>query len=196
MIRLRLATTTQPPAGRTPRHRAPAASRPATAVLAGIPQDNAETRPAPMSLGPVHAARHAARRHAVILALAAACTQAAEVPSLGRLFNTPQQRAQLDAQRMGGQAPAAAETGQPAPAPAPPPAPAPAPPPPQVLNGVVKPAGGKATVWLNQEPLPVERRTMGRNGQITVVLPSGRRITLKPGQRYDETTGEVRDDVE
>jgi hypothetical protein len=134
-----------------------------------------------------------ARLHAAILALLTVGAQAADAPSLGRLFNTPQQRAQLDAQRMGAAVPA------PAPAPTAPAAPAAAqspPPPPVVLNGVVKPAGGKATVWLNREPLPDERRIVGSNGGITVVLPSGQRITLKPGQRYDETTGEVRDDTE
>lgn len=127
------------------------------------------------------------------LALSAPLARAAEPPPLGRLFNTPQQRAQLDAQRYG-----AAQPAPPAPpaerANAAPPAPPP-PPPPLVLNGVVRPAHGRATVWLNQEPVPEARRIVRRDGKVTLILPSGQQITLKPGQRYDETTGEVRDEA-
>jgi hypothetical protein len=124
------------------------------------------------------------------LALSATLVHAAEPPPLGRLFNTPQQRAQLDAQRYG--------AAQPVPS-APPAEPAtaapPAPPPPLVLNGVVRPAHGRATVWLNQEPVPEGRRTVRRDGKVTLILPSGRQVTLKPGQRYDESTGETRDEA-
>lgn len=126
-----------------------------------------------------------------LLAVFAAGAHAAEPPPLGRLFNTPQQRAQLDAQRNGGAEPAA-----PVP-PAPPAAPAaapPQPPPPLVLNGVVRPAHGRPTVWLNQEPVPDAQRIVRRDGKVTLILPSGRQVTLAPGQRYDETTGEVRDE--
>lgn len=134
--------------------------------------------------------RHAAMRRIALCMLAATLApplpaRAAEPPPLGRLFNTPQQRAQLDAQRYG-----VAQPAQPAEAAPPPPSP---PQPPLVLDGVVRPAGGKATVWLNQEPVPEGRRTVRRDGKVVLTLPSGQRVVLKPGQRYDEATGEVRD---
>lgn len=126
---------------------------------------------------------------AVVTLLLALPAGAAEPPPLGRLFNTPEQRAQLDAQRYGAAQPAApVEATSPAPPPPPPPAPL-------VLNGVVRPARGAATVWLNQEALPDSRRIVRRDGKVTLILPSGQRVTLKPGQRYDETTGEVRDET-
>lgn len=106
---------------------------------------------------------------------------ASEPPPLGRLFNTPQQRAQLDTQRSG-----TAPSVVPADA-------APPLPPPLVLNGVLRPAHGNSTVWLNHEVLPNGRRTLGPDGKVTLTLHSGRRVTLKPGQRYIEASGEIRD---
>jgi len=123
---------------------------------------------------------------AAALLLTAGAAGATEPPPLGRLFNTPQQRAQLDAQRYGtAQSAVTVDAAPPAPAP---------PPPPLVLNGVVRPAQGKATVWLNQQAVSDGQRMVRRDGKVTLLLPSGRRVTLKPGQRYDETTGEVRDE--
>lgn len=122
-------------------------------------------------------------------AVPAASSHAAEAPPLGRLFNTPQQRMQLDAQRDGTAQSALPADSMPV-APAPPP---PQPPAPLVVNGVVRPAHGKATVWLNQEPLPDGQRVLRSDGKVTLILPSGQRVTLKPGQHYDEATGEVRD---
>lgn len=136
----------------------------------------------------VSAAGRGAITAAVLCAALAPAAHAAEPPPLGRLFNTPQQRMQLDAQRYGtaqSVPPPDSVAAAPAP-PAPPPAPL-------VVNGVVRPAHGKATVWLNQEPLPDGQLIVRRDGSITLILPSGQRVTLKPGQRYDETTGEVRD---
>lgn len=114
--------------------------------------------------------------------LAPHCTGAA--PVLGRLFSTPSERAQLDARRAGPPPPAAPEA----------PATPPPPPAPVVLDGVAQSSKGPATVWVNQTPLPEAARTVRRDRSVTMVLPSGRRVTLKPGQRYDESTGEVHDE--
>ncbi|GAB2838685.1 hypothetical protein GCM10027277_01970 [Pseudoduganella ginsengisoli] len=111
---------------------------------------------------------------------------AAEPPPLGRLFTTPQQRAQLDAQRY----------GVPQTAPAAEVAPPPPPQPPVVVNGVVRPSRGNATIWLNQEPVPEGQRITRRDGKVVVTLSSGQRVTLKPGQRYDEAAGGVRDEAQ
>jgi hypothetical protein len=109
---------------------------------------------------------------------------APQVRHLGRLFSTPQQRAQLDAQRDGnaveGQAGADAAA-----------APAPAPPAPLQLNGVVQRKGGRATVWLNDAQLAEPASQVLPDRSVLLHLPSGKRITLKAGQSYDETTGAI-----
>lgn len=119
------------------------------------------------------------------LLLGATCCARAQVPQLGRLFTTPEQRAQLDAQRYG------PPPGTPAP-PAPPPPPPP-PAPPVELNGVVERSSGRSTVWLNQAPQqePYNQLDQARGGTLSLRLSNGQVVLLKPGQRYDPASGSV-----
>ncbi len=124
--------------------------------------------------------------------LAQARTPAATTADLGRLFHTPAQRAALDQAR-----------DRPAPGTGRPPA-APVAPPPSVLSvdGIVRRDDGRATVWINQQPVrapadagsvrvgPVRDATDG----VELRIPdAGRRMRLKVGQEADADSGEVRD---
>ena len=125
------------------------------------------------------------------LLLLAACGAAHGI-TLGRLFTSPADRAQIDALR------AASTNVQPI---APPPAaeataapPAPAPPPePVVLNGIVKRSNGKSTIWLNQTPQDDNPNLRAAKGAVALRLPSGRQVILQPGQRYDPLDDKVKD---
>lgn len=141
---------------------------------------------------------------ALAAALLAAAPVAAAQP-LGRLFNTPAERGQLDSQRNAPPAAAPNEVGGPpgmAPADANQPGanggtPPPAPPEILVLNGTLRTSGGRSTVWLNDVPqrgkqLQLPQRQRGA-AQLTVRLPSGQTVLLKPGQRYDLRDGKVKD---
>lgn len=75
----------------------------------------------------------------------------------------------------------------------------PPPPPPEtlVMNGVLRTSSGRSTVWLNDIPqsgqqLKVVQRARSAP-QLTVQLPSGKKVLLKPGQRYDLAEGRVKD---
>ena len=141
---------------------------------------------------------------ALLAAALAAPTQAG--PVLGRLFATPAERAEMETHR-GASAALAPQSGMPAgqaePAPdpnAPPaadqPAAAPPPPPPAlVMNGVLRSSSGRSTVWLNDVPQSgAQNHFTNRGGAaLTVTLPSGKRIVLRPGQRYDLGEGRVKD---
>jgi hypothetical protein len=123
-----------------------------------------------------------------LLALAAAMgTPAAHAqpPHLGRLFTTEAERQRLDAQRTGTNASAVP------PAPAPETAAPPPPPAPLTVNGVVLRSGGHATVWINQVPQAgaVRLGPDGRTPAVTVTLPGGASVTVKPGQQVDPVTG-------
>jgi hypothetical protein len=123
----------------------------------------------------------------LLVLLASQSTQAAE--SLGRLFFTPAQRNSLDAGKK-----LKAVAGQPAPSG------------PQMttLNGVVTRSDGESTVWVNG-------RAVGRNGTPSVKAsastsdPAAARINLrdarnpirlKVGQRFDRSTGKVKESYE
>ena len=114
-----------------------------------------------------------------------ALTARAQSPQLGRLFLSPEQRAQLDTQRYG--------APPPDPALAAPPPPPPPPAPPVELNGVVQRSSGRSTVWLNQEAQnePHNRLASGKPGTLTLRLSNGQVVRLKPGQRYDPVSGTV-----
>ena len=121
-----------------------------------------------------------------VLLAGAALTARAQSPQLGRLFLSPEQRAQLDAQRYG---PPAPDPAMAAPAPPPPPPPAP----PVELNGLVQRSSGRSTVWLNQEAQnePHNRLASGKPGTLTLRLSNGQVVLLQPGQRYDPASGTV-----
>ncbi|PHV23235.1 hypothetical protein CSQ92_09645 [Janthinobacterium sp. BJB446] len=116
----------------------------------------------------------------------AALTVHAQAQQLGRLFLSPEQRTQLDAQRYG---PPPSDPALAAAAPPPPPPPAP----PVELNGVVQRSSGHSTVWLNQEVQnePHNRLADGKPGTLTLRLSNGQVVLLKPGQRYDPASGTV-----
>jgi hypothetical protein len=74
-----------------------------------------------------------------------------------------------------------------------------APPPPEalVMNGVLRTSGGRSTVWLNDVPQSAAQNKLSRRGPaspaLTVTLPSGKKVLLKAGQRYDLNEGRVKD---
>ncbi|WP_300749808.1 hypothetical protein [Janthinobacterium sp.] len=110
----------------------------------------------------------------LILILLVTMPAQAQPPQLGRLFSSPEQRAQLDAQRYG--APPADKAA---------PAPPPEPPPAVELNGVVQRSSGQSTIWLNQTP---HNDTKG-----SLRLSNGQPLRLKPGQRYDPASNTIMD---
>ena len=125
---------------------------------------------------------------ALIALLLAAASAAAAAQELGRLFFTPEQRAELDARRKARvpDKPAAVLIESPS----------------TTLDGYVKRSDGKSTVWLNGEPV-----TEGADARRAQVIPSredpsraaievgegGRRVPLKVGESLDRGTGEVND---
>lgn len=122
---------------------------------------------------------------AILLATAAG---AAAAQGLGRLFFTPEQRAELDARRKARlpDKPAAALIESPS----------------TTLDGYVKRSHGDSTVWLNGEPVPegaetrrirVIRSRSDRSRATIEVRDHGRRIPLKVGESLDRGSGEVRD---
>ncbi|MBP1204442.1 hypothetical protein JOD97_002484 [Duganella sp. 1411] len=149
------------------------------------------------------------------------CDAAGAQPTLGRLFNTPAERVALDANR--GKVAAAANAAPVAlpsqadfrplgvPGNMPPPTvsdammppgmaadapPAPPPAPEQLeMNGVVRSSSGRSTVWLNNVPQSgPQNKFSNRNSKaLTVTLPSGKKVLLRPGQRYDLADGRVKD---
>ena len=71
----------------------------------------------------------------------------------------------------------------------------PAPPSQLTMNGVLRTSSGRNTVWLNNVPQSGSaNKFSNRNRQaLTVTLPSGKRVVLQPGQRYDLADGRVKD---
>ena len=66
-----------------------------------------------------------------------------------------------------------------------------------VMNGVLRTSGGRSTVWLNDVPQSDTQNKLSKRGPaspaLTVTLPSGKKILLKAGQRYDLNEGRVKD---
>jgi hypothetical protein len=107
----------------------------------------------------------------------------AQAQELGRLFFTPEQRANLDLRRKARMpdkpaAPVAAPTTR--------------------LDGYVKRSGGPSTVWLNGEAVGESASeapridTSRERGTVSVNVEGGR-VRLRPGETLDRGNGEVRD---
>jgi hypothetical protein len=99
---------------------------------------------------------------------------------LGRLFFTPEQRQALDARRKARipDKPAAAAAS-----------------PTLRLDGYVKRANGRSTVWVNGESTDdTARIPASTDGRLPVhVSETGARVGLKPGETLDRGNNEVRD---
>lgn len=128
-----------------------------------------------------------------VLGLLVATPCAAPGATLGRLFSSPAERAQLDAVRQAGAAgnpadrpPAAMEQPAPQAIPEPPPEPV-------LFNGRVQRSGGKGTAWLNGIPQGDDGRAKPAHPAYSLRLPSGKEVTLRPGQRYDPFDDKVKD---
>lgn len=120
--------------------------------------------------------------------LLAAGASAAAAQGLGRLFFTPEQRAELDARRKARVPDKAAAVLIESPS--------------TTLDGYVKRSRGNSTLWLNGEPV-----SEGADTRRVRVIPSRsdpsrativvgnhrRRVPLKVGESLDRGTGEVRD---
>ena len=121
----------------------------------------------------------------LVMLIAAPAAQAQE---LGRLFFTPDQRANLD-QRRKARVPdkpaAAAVVASPV----------------TRVDGFVQRSAGPSTVWINGESVTesapeAPRIDSGRNasGSVSInVGESGKRVRLKPGETLDRGNGEVHD---
>lgn len=124
-------------------------------------------------------------RAAALLILFLALTPCARAQELGRLFFTPQQRADLDARRKARvpDKPAAAAVASPV----------------TRLDGYVKRSGGPSTVWINGESVTegspdAPRIDRGPSGSVSIgVGEGGARVRMKPGESLDRGNGEVHD---
>lgn len=141
---------------------------------------------------------------AISLALLAASLLPAQAKPLGRLFATPAERDAMEGQRGSINAPAPVnmpppevqaalpDPNQPAP---PASAPVAAASVALVMSGSLRSSSGRSTVWLNNVPQndSQNRFTNKTANTVTVTLPSGKRVVLKPGQRYDLDAARVKD---
>jgi hypothetical protein len=118
---------------------------------------------------------------AAAVAAAGAAAASAQSADLGRLFFTPQQRAELDKRRLSN-APAQADA------------------PPVVrevnvtLNGYVGRSGGKTTTWVNGVPQYDSPRSQDPS-RVPIESAGGRR-NVQVGATIDTNRGEIRDVVE
>lgn len=65
------------------------------------------------------------------------------------------------------------------------------------MNGVLRSSSGRSTVWLNNVPQSGAQNKLSTRGKksqaLTVTLPSGKKVILQAGQRYDVNDGRVKD---
>ncbi len=123
--------------------------------------------------------------------LGAMATTGAGAQELGRLFFTPEQRAALDAQRRARVPDKPAATPQ-------------AESPVTRVDGAVRRAGGKSTVWVDGEAIPEGAQPGGPRiapraaspGRVSIPVGDGegaQRHDLRVGESLDRASGEVRD---
>lgn len=116
---------------------------------------------------------------------------------LGRLFLTPEQRAQLDLVRVKRDQHQTTNSDASMPAMA-----APAGPGVVTYNGMVKRSDGKSTVWINGKPVNERDRTrkdaevnvlgLRNDGAVSLAIPQANRIaSLKVGQNLEVTSGRI-----
>ncbi len=131
---------------------------------------------------------------AVLATLAALPAQAQGV-QFGRLFTTPAERLQLDSRResnpgavpgAGGAIGLQQQQLLPQAQLAPPP-----PPEPVQLDGVVRRSNGRSTLWLNQLPQADGSSEVLPDQSVALRLSSGRKLIMKPGQRFNPADGSV-----
>jgi hypothetical protein len=114
---------------------------------------------------------------AVALLLAAATAPAAGADDLGRLFYTPQQRADLDKKRASNSIEAEVVVESLV-----------------TVNGRVSRSSGKTTTWINGVPL-YDTYT-GRDPSRVAIDENGTDTTVSVGDTLDRTSGEVRPAIE
>lgn len=133
---------------------------------------------------------------------------AAQAQQLGRLFATPAERQAMEAQRGASTGPTAVAMPDAGIQPVPPDpnqpaagttattaAAAPSAPNTLVMGGVLRSSSGRSTVWLNNvaQNDGQNRFSNRSNAAVSISLPSGQRLILKPGQRYDLDAARVKD---
>ena len=113
---------------------------------------------------------------------------------VGRLFTTPQERAELDRMRLSGTSVVSEQPDT-----------SRAPDANITINGyVLRNGSGKSTVWINAKPQHQNDETEGptilsRQGQANAValrLSSGRQVHLKAGQSMEIASGQIREGYE
>ncbi len=125
-------------------------------------------------------------RRALLLALLVcpAFVGSALADDLGRLFTNASERARIDAVRSGKQPLADATASVPVSDRV-------------VINGTLRGSDGKRLVWLNGTPVEPGSRpdmTLLRDGRVQLTWQDGA-IILKPGQGFDQVSGEIFDNV-
>lgn len=111
----------------------------------------------------------------------AVCAGGAE--PLGRLFFNPDERAMLDRMRQKSSGSMVSATEQ------------------ITLNGIVRRSSGKSTIWINQVPQRENENPQGvtiQQGKTSkpsavLLLPSGKKVEIKPGQTFDAGKGKIRE---
>jgi len=118
---------------------------------------------------------------ALALTLSCLAAPAAAADELGRLFLTPQQRQDLDRRRVTNRAEEEAPQIMEGPL---------------TLDGHVQRSSGRTTTWINSAPQ--YDSGAGRDpARVTVVPNAGAPgVSLKVGEIYERTTGEVRDSLQ